>query len=123
MNTFLWILQGVLALAFLLAGLLKATSPKEKLAARMGWVKDFPPVQVKLIGGAETLGALGLVLPSLTGILTWLTPLAGAALSILMIGAIYTHIRRNEIKGTLPSLILGALACGVAAGRSFILPL
>ena len=123
MNIALWIMQGLLALAYLMAGVMKATSPKQKLAVNMGWINDFSPGQVKLIGGAEILGTLGLVLPGLTGIAPWLTPLAAAALSVLMVGAIYTHLRRGEISGTLPSLLLGALACGVAAGRSFILPL
>jgi DoxX-like family len=43
MNVLLWIVAGLLAAAFLVAGLTKLTQPKEKLAARMGWVEDFSP--------------------------------------------------------------------------------
>ena len=37
MNTLAWILQIVLGLAFLGAGAMKATQPKEKLVEKMAW--------------------------------------------------------------------------------------
>jgi uncharacterized membrane protein len=52
---------------------------KEQISVGMAWAKDFPPAQIKLIGIAEVLGALGLVVPALTRVLPWLTPLAAAA--------------------------------------------
>ena len=41
MNIALWIVSGLLALAFLMAGGMKASQPKSALADRMGWVNDF----------------------------------------------------------------------------------
>jgi uncharacterized membrane protein YphA (DoxX/SURF4 family) len=117
MNVFLWILQIVLAAAFGMAGLLKLTRPKEKLADNMAWVEDFSPGVIRFIGGAELLGALGLILPAVTGIATVLTPLAATGLVIVMIGAVAAHVRRKELPlAVLPAVLL-VLAAIVAWGR------
>ena len=65
MNTALWIVQALLAIAFLMAGAMKTFQPKEKLAEKMGWVEDFSQGQIRTIGILEILGALGLILPAL----------------------------------------------------------
>ncbi|BBE21376.1 hypothetical protein MN0502_02590 [Arthrobacter sp. MN05-02] len=118
MNITLWIVAAVLALAFLGAGAMKLTQPKEKLAASgMGWTESFSPGAVKAIGAAEVLGALGLILPALTGIATFLVPLAATGLVLIMVGAIITHLRRKEGQMVVVNVVLGALALFVAIGR------
>ena len=106
------ILQGLVGLAFLAAGGMKAMQPKEKLAENMTWVEDFSDNQVKMIGGAEVLGGLALLLSlfvtSQLGLL--LGGLAGICLAVLMAGAAYTHVRRNEMSMIAPGAILGVLA-------------
>ena len=62
-NLILWIFKGLVAVLFLMAGIMKATQPKEKLAENMAWVTDFSPGQIRTIGVLEILGAIGLVLP------------------------------------------------------------
>jgi DoxX-like protein len=62
MNTALWIAQGVLAAAFAMSGTLKLAKPREQLKEQLGWVEDYSGSTVKLIGTAELLAALGLVL-------------------------------------------------------------
>jgi uncharacterized membrane protein YphA (DoxX/SURF4 family) len=123
MNTAIWIVQILLALAFAAAGGIKLTQPKEKLVTRMKWVEDFPVSTVKTIGTVEILGALGLILPALTGILPLLTPLAGIGLMLVMLGAAYTHIRRGEYPVITVNLFLLALAAFVAYGRFVAVPL
>jgi uncharacterized membrane protein YphA (DoxX/SURF4 family) len=123
MNIALWVIQALLALAFLAAGTMKVGRSKEDISKAMAWAKDFEPSQIKLIGAAELLGGLGLILPALTRILPWLTPLAGAALFVLMIGAFVTHLRLKELASSPPSIVLGLLSCLVAIGRFFVLPL
>jgi uncharacterized membrane protein YphA (DoxX/SURF4 family) len=59
MNVVIWVLQILLALAFLAAGLTKLTQPRRKLATTMGWVEDFSDPGVRAIGALEILGALG----------------------------------------------------------------
>lgn len=117
MNIALWIVAGVLALAFLAAGLMKVSQPKEKLAASMGWVNDFSPGTVKFIGTMEILGAIGLILPAATGIAPVLTPLAATGLAVTMILAAIVHGRRREPQMILVNAVLLALALFVAIMR------
>jgi hypothetical protein len=116
----LWIVQGLLALAFLGAGGMKLVTPRKRLidsGSGMAWVNDFSAPAVKAIGTAEVLGAAGLVLPGVLGVATVLTPLAGVGLLLLMIGAVVTHIRRGERTAVAPPLVLGLLALVVAVAR------
>jgi uncharacterized membrane protein YphA (DoxX/SURF4 family) len=117
MNVFLWILQVLLALAFLGAGTMKLITPKKKLRERMAYVDDFSEPTVKLIGAVEVLGALGLILPAATGIAPVLTPLAATGLAIVMILAIVVHIRRGEAKQTPVNAVLLVIAAIIAWGR------
>lgn len=123
MNTPIWIAQILLALAFGMAGIMKATQPKEKLAANMAWVNDFSQTQVRGIGTLEFLGAVGLILPALTGILPVLTPIAAVGLILVMIGAIFTHIRRKEYGIIVVNVVLLAIAAFIAYGRFVAVPL
>ena len=117
MNVLLWVVQGLLAAAFLMAGVLKTTTPKAKLAEKMPWVEDFSPGTVKFIGAVEGLAAIGLVLPALTGIAPILTPLAAAGLAITMVLAAVVHLRRGEHQGIVVNAVLFALTAFVAWGR------
>ena len=117
MNTALWIMQALLAAAFLMAGMMKATQPNEKLAEKMAWVDDFSANTVKLIGVAEILAAVGLILPPLLGIAPILTPLAATGLALTMVGAAVTHVRRKETQEMMINVVLGVLAAVVAWGR------
>jgi hypothetical protein len=103
--------------AFLFAGSSKALRPKDALAQQMAWVEDFSPNTVKLIGSAEILGALGLVLPAWTGIAPVLTPLAAVGLMIVMVGAAVTHVRRKENPMVVANAVLFVLLAVVAWGR------
>jgi uncharacterized membrane protein YphA (DoxX/SURF4 family) len=123
MNITLWIVQILLALAFAMAGVTKTTQPIEKLATNMGWVNDVTAQIVRLIGTLELLGAAGLILPAVTGIWPWLTPVAGIGLVLTMVGAMITHVRRREFSGLGVNVILLALALFVAYGRFVIAPL
>jgi uncharacterized membrane protein len=117
MNVFLWIVQAVVAAAFLMSGVMKATQPKEKLAARLPWVEDFSAGTVRFIGVAELLGGLGLILPAATGIAPALTPIAATGLAVIMVLAAATHVRRKEPSGVAFNAVLLVLAALVAWGR------
>ncbi len=117
MRIALWIVQSLLAFAFLAAGFMKATVPLAELATQMAWVESFPAFAVRLIGVAEIAGALGLILPSITRIKPVLTPIAAAALVVLMIGGAGTHLVLGEAAMMPPSIVLGTLAAFVAWGR------
>ncbi len=117
MNTALWIAQGILAAAFLAAGMVKLTRPREKLAETQGWVEDFSGGNVKAIGAVEVLGALGLILPGVTGIAPILVPLAAAGLALEQIGAAVVHARRGESRNIFANVALAAIGLFIAWGR------
>jgi uncharacterized membrane protein YphA (DoxX/SURF4 family) len=123
MNTGIWIVQVLLAVAFGIAGIGKLVQPYDALANRMKWVNDLPPSAIRVIGALELAGAIGLILPGLTGILSWLTPLAAVGLGLTMIGAMALHVRRTEYSHLLPNFVLLALAVFVAYGRFVAVPL
>ncbi|WP_420632430.1 DoxX family protein [Candidatus Leptofilum sp.] len=120
MDIALWIVQGLLAIAFLMAGGMKLTQPKEKLAENMAWVEDFSANTVKGIGALEILGAIGLILPWALNIVPELTGFAALGLVLTMIGAAVTHVRRNETQMLVPNAVLGLLAAFVFVGRLFL---
>ncbi|MFI2367680.1 DoxX family protein [Streptomyces sp. NPDC018833] len=119
MNAVLWITASVLAVLFLGAGAAKLLQPKEKLAAgpNMAWAQQFSPGMIKLIGLAEVLAAIGLVLPALLDIAPVLVPLAATGLILMMIGAMTVHARRKENQALVMNVILLALVAVVAWGR------
>jgi hypothetical protein len=83
----------------------------------MGAIEDFSPRTIKVIGTLEVLAAVGLILPAALGIAPVLVPLAAVGLVLLMVGAIITHLRRNEIQAIVVNLVLLAMAAIVAWGR------
>lgn len=117
MNTALWIVQILLAVAFVGAGAMKASQPREKLEGALPWVADFPTPVVRFIGVAEVLGGLGLVLPAVTGIAPVLTPVAATALAVTMVLAAVVHARRGEYASIGVNAVLLLLTAFVAWGR------
>ena len=123
MNIALWIVQILLALAFLLAGFMKVSQPIDNLKKNMGWVAHITPPIVRLIGTLEILGGIGLILPAVTGILPWLTPVAAVGLVLTMIGAATTHIRLKEFSALAAPIVLLLLALFIIVGRFLLVPL
>ena len=124
MNIAVWIVQGLSGFVFLMAGAMKWMRTREQLIENnMGWAEDFSQNQVRLIGLAEILGALGLILPAATGIAPILTPLAAVGLALIQAGAFGTHSRRGEGQMQRMNIVLIVLLLFVAFGRFFIVPL
>lgn len=117
MNIGLWVAQGLLAVAFGMAGLMKLTTPLAELAKSLPWVTDLPTL-TRFIGAAELLGAVGLILPSATRIKPGLTALAAAGLVVVMVLAVLFHASRGELPFTAPNFVLGGLAAFIAWGRA-----
>jgi len=123
MNVFLWIVAGFLAFVFLATGLFKLVRTKEQLAATgLGWVEDFGPGTIRLIGILEVLGALGLILPAVTGIAEVLVPVAAVGLTLNMLGAMSVHIRRREPTLVVVTAVLAFLCAFLAWGRLVLVP-
>lgn len=118
METALWITQALLAAIFLATGLTKLTQPRLKLAAGpMSWAADVTDDQFRAVGLLEVAGALGLIMPAVTGIAPLLTPLAAVGLALTMVGAIVTHLRYGEPERLAAPIVLFALCLFVAVER------
>ena len=55
----LWVVQVLLAGAFLVSGATKLSQPREKLLKNWAWVEDFSQGTVGIIGALEVLGRSG----------------------------------------------------------------
>ena len=93
-----WIIAALLAAFYLYSGGVKLVRSPEKLKPMMDWVDTLPLATVRAIGALEVLGALGLILPPLTGVAPWLVTLAAAGLALLQIGATFLHLTRGEAR-------------------------
>jgi uncharacterized membrane protein YphA (DoxX/SURF4 family) len=117
MNIVLWIIQILLALLFLFAGITKLfptiiTMPPPPPNMWM------PPMWfLKFIGVCELLGGLGLVLPGLLRRQQYLTVWAAVGLLIIMIGAVVVSAMTMGIATAVTPLIVGLLCALVAYGR------
>jgi uncharacterized membrane protein YphA (DoxX/SURF4 family) len=118
MNVSLWIVQVLLALAFLGFGSMKLLTPAEEMAAQ----SPVPVMLMRFVGGCEVLGAFGLVLPWLLKIRPALTPLAAAGLVIIMVGAVVITVATMGVMPAILPLVLGLLAAFVARGRWSAVP-
>ena len=117
MNVVLWILQIVLAFMFLMAGAMKVAKSKTELGEQMAWVEDFSENTIKAIGALEVLGAIGLILPAITGVGPVLVPLAASGLAITMVLAAVVHFRRSEMPNVAVTVMLLVASLLVAWGR------
>jgi uncharacterized membrane protein len=111
----LWIVQALLALMFLFAGIAKLVTPADVLYQMV----PLPELFVRFIAVCELLGAAGLILPGLLRIKTGLTPLAAAGLVIIMAGAaLLSPSFTGALAPSLLPLTLGILAAFVVYGRT-----
>ena len=111
-NVLLWVIQALLALSFLFAGVSKFMLPAEQLT-QGGMSLGF----IRFIGVCEILGAIGMIVPSLTRIRPGLTPLAAAGLLIIMIGATVVTLRTPQPAAAVIPCLVGLLAAFIAYGR------
>jgi uncharacterized membrane protein YphA (DoxX/SURF4 family) len=119
MNIALWIIQVLLALIFLFAGVTKLVLPIEEMTKQMA----MPGLFLRFLGVAEVLGALGLILPGLFRIKTWVTPLAAAGLMIIVIGATVITLKLGGGATALFPLVTAVLSALVVYGRWRLAPL
>ncbi len=124
MNIVLWIIQILLALLFLFAGITKVVLPMDLLIQNGSPNQvQLPELLIRFIGVCETLGALGLILPGLFRRQQYLTPLAAAGLVVIMIGAVILTAIGDGVVAAIGPLVIGLLCAFVAYGRWKLRPL
>jgi len=117
MNIVLWIVQILLLGLYGMAGVLK-TFMTARAKETLPWAKDRSDNFVRFVGISELLGALGMILPILTGILPWLTPLAAIGLAVVQLLAIFTvHVPAKEYNVVPLNVVFLVLALFVVWGR------
>lgn len=120
----LWVVQVLLALAFVAAGSMKLTQPAEALIANgLTFVTYTPLAVVRIAGLSEVLGAIGLILPAALRIQPRLTGFAAVGLVVVMVLAAGTHLTHDEAAMVPPNVVLGGLAAFVAWGRLAAAPI
>ena len=120
LNIALWILQVLLAAAYVAHGWMMVSPPAELVAmmnAQLG--AGFR----MFIGVAELLAAVGLILPGVTRIPPSLTALAAAGLMIVMGSATVLHIFRGESASAITAAVLFVLVTIVAYTRWKVQPI
>lgn len=115
----LWIVQVLLAALFVFAGGVKLVMPAAKLTEGSPFSATF----LRAIGVLEILGAIGLILPSLTRTKPLLTPLAAAGLAIIMIGATVVSVMTVSVKVAMIPFVTLILLIFVAYGRWRLAPI
>ena len=118
LNVLLWVLQALLAMLFMFSGVMKFVMPVEEMTKQIA----LPGLFLHFIGACEILGAIGLVLPGILRIRTGLTPLAAAALVIIMIGATAVNLKIGQGPAALITVIVGLLLVFVAYNRRRMAP-
>ncbi len=120
MNILLWIVQGLLAAAFLAHGLMFLFPPADLVPLMDATIAR--PLRY-FLGVAEVAAGIGLVVPAATRIRPALTPLAAAGLVPIMIGATVLHLGRAEYSASVTTTVLLAMATTVAWLRWRVRPI
>jgi uncharacterized membrane protein YphA (DoxX/SURF4 family) len=125
MNTLTWVLQIVLAILFLLHGLLFTVAygaAAKRMEARGRPPSSLPRALRQFIGVAELAAAFGLTVPPAIHVFPWLAPLAAAGLVLVMVGASIFHARKNEFPALAGTVVLGGLAAVTVFLRVQVVP-
>ena len=126
MNMVAWVLQIVLAVAFLLHGLLFTVAylpVAKRREARGRPPSSMVPAFRQFIGVAELAAAFGLTVPPAVHFFPWLAPLAAAGLVLVMVGAAIFHARKSEFPEVAVMVLLGGLAAVTVFLRWQVVPL
>ncbi|MBQ4804014.1 DoxX family protein [Aquimarina sp. MMG015] len=123
LNISLWIVQVLLSIMFIMAGLMKLSQPISELSISLPWTTDTPEFLIRFIGLSELLGGIGFVLPALLRIKPKLTAYAGIGISIIMLLASVLHTYRGEYSSIIFNFLILGMAVYVAWGRLKKIPI
>lgn len=118
MNTILWILQILVANLFAFSGVVKSTQTREKIISLgQTGVKGLSYPFIRFIGIIELVGSAGIILPWAFGVYEILTPLAAAGFALIMLFAIFVHLKLGEPKTAFGNLVVLIVCSYVALMR------
>jgi putative oxidoreductase len=120
MNTLLWLLQLLLAAAFVAHGVMFLNPPPD-IAVMMN--ASLPRWFQLLLGVAEVLAGIGLTVPGITRIQPRLVPAAAVGIMIVAVSATIWHLMRGEYSSAATTTLLLVISSFVAFMRSRRLPI
>jgi hypothetical protein len=109
-----WTIAVLLAAFYAYGGGKKLLQSPDQLRPMMGWVDIMPLQLLRTIGLLEVLGAVGLILPPLTGAAPGTALAAAIGLALIQIGAFALHLSRHELSDLPLNTVLFALAIAAA---------
>jgi uncharacterized membrane protein len=92
-----WVIAGLLAAIYGFGGVKKLVQSQDQLRPMMGWVDAMPMSRVRMIGLVEVLGAVGVIVPALTGVAPGVAVAAAIGLALIQVGAFRLHLSRHEL--------------------------
>lgn len=119
MNTLVLIIQGVLALFFIMPGYGKITGSKESHVADGHLKANSSILPIRILGVLELLGCIGILFPWVLGIVPVLTPITAVCFCIIMLAGMIVHTSKKEYK-MLPMLLIVFLMSALVAYFRFI---
>ena len=109
----LWTVQGLAALLFGFAGVMKLVTPVEIMVEQSG----MPGWFLQFIGWCEALGAVALIVPGIVRVRASLVSVAAVGLAIIMVGATVLSVAGGAGAAALFPLVVGLLCAFVAYNR------
>jgi len=123
MNIVVWGIQIILAIKMMDVsfshGLRQSKSTMQDAIAKMG--RPSRPL-LYIVSVCTFIGTLGLILPGLMGLSSWVTPVTAAILSIMLLSSIFFHIKSREKPKIFVSVVLFIFAVIIAYGRWILVP-
>jgi uncharacterized membrane protein YphA (DoxX/SURF4 family) len=119
MNTLVLIIQGLLALFFIMPGYGKISGSKVSHVANGHLKATSSIIPIRILGILELLGCIGIILPWILGIVPVLTPIAAVCFCIIMLAGMIIHTVKKEYK-MLPMLVVVFVLSVLVAYYRFI---
>ena len=118
MNKFVWALQIILALFFIMPAVAKLATPTATLVEKGMLKPTESQLPIRAIGLLELLGCIGIILPMSIRVAPRLTPIAAVGFCLVMAGAFAVHTSKGEYK-ILPLLVAVFAAAAFVAWYRF----
>lgn len=120
----LWVIQIILGIKMLNVsyshGLRQSQPSMQEVIQKMG--KYSQPL-LSIISVCAFLGTIGLILPGVLGLLTWIIPVSAVLFSAMILFSAFFHIRFRKSPNIFVSVVLFIFAVFVAYGRWVLVPL
>lgn len=104
-NGMLWVIQILLAIWFGFGAYKKLTTPVEKMITNKSLPFGGNPVPIIILGFLEFLGTIGIIVPQALNFCTSLTVFTAVCFSLVMLGAVFVHVKNKTYK-ILPLIII-----------------